>query len=76
MTLPHQPQFQSVISGRMVSLEKFPGEILMGIGEVLRHLLAKLILFAGGDWEKDVYRSVKLCAGPEAGIEGGGLHGL
>ena len=43
----------------------------MGIGEVIRRLLANLILSAGGEWDKDVYRSVNLCSGTKANIEGG-----
>ena len=58
------------MAARMVALEKFPGVIPVGIGEVCRCLLTKLILQAGGAQSKEACVSVNLCLGLEAGIYG------
>ena len=42
----------------------------MGIGEILRRALAKLVMRAAGDQAKTACGNYQLCAGLEAGIEG------
>ena len=42
----------------------------MGIGEMLRRDLVKLVMSAAGDKAKTACGNLQLCAGPEAGIEG------
>ena len=42
----------------------------MGIGEILRRALAKLVMRAAGDQAKTACGNLQLCAGLEAGIEG------
>ena len=42
----------------------------MGIGEMLRRALAKLVMRAAGDQAKTACVNLQLCSGLEAGIEG------
>ena len=57
------------MSGRLVALDKLPGVITVGIGELFRSLLAKLILCTGGARAKESCGSAIPCEGLEAGIE-------
>ena len=54
----------------LIELDKRLGVCPLGIGEALRHAVAKLIMRAAGDQAKTVCGSLQLCAGIEAVIEG------
>ena len=47
-----------------------PGVRPVGIGEMLRHAIDKLVMRAAGDQANTACGSLQLCAGLEAGIEG------
>ena len=60
---------------RLVALNKRPGIRPVGIREVCLLLSANLVLRYGGSQAKEACRTVDLCAGLEAGIEGA-IHAL
>ena len=53
----------------LVSLDKRPGVLPIGIGEMLRRALAKLVMRAAGDQATTACGNLQLCTGLEAGIE-------
>ena len=53
----------------LVALDKRPGVHPVGIGEMLRRALAKLVMRAAGDQAKMACGNFQLCAGLESGIE-------
>ena len=55
---------------RLVALDKVPGVRLMGVGEMLRRALAKLVMRTSGDQAKMACGNLQLCSGLEASIEG------
>ena len=60
---------QPLLSGRLIPLDKSPGVHPIGIGEVLRRLVAKAILQVTKQDIKAAAGSLQVCAGQEAGIE-------
>ena len=52
----------------LIAPDKHSGEIPVGIGETVRHTIAKPIMTVTGDQAKMAYRNLKLCAGLETGI--------
>ena len=60
----------TLLSNRLMALEKCPGIRLIGIGEIWRRLLTKCVLKVAGAETKDACGNAQLCAGLEAGIEG------
>ena len=54
---------------RLVSMDKRPGVIPIGVGETFRLAIANLVMRAAGDQEKTAFGSLQLCAGLESGIE-------
>ena len=54
----------------LVALDKHPGVCPVGIGEMLRRSLTKLVMRAAGDQAKIVCGNLQICAVLEAGIEG------
>ena len=59
------------MANRLVALNKCPGVRPVGIGEIWRRLFAKTVLILAGEEAKEVCGDEQLCAGLEAGIEGG-----
>ena len=55
---------------RLVALYKRPGVRPVGIKEMLRRALAKLVTRAAGEQAKTACGNLQMCAGVEAGIEG------
>jgi hypothetical protein len=55
---------------RLVALDKQPGVRPVGVGEILRRLIAKMVLRKAGDQAKVACGNLQLCASLEAGIEG------
>ena len=54
----------------LVALDKRPGVRPIGIGETLLQAITKLAMRAAEDQWKTNCRSLQMCAGIEAGIEG------
>jgi hypothetical protein len=69
----HSPwaAYRALRAGRLVALNKMPGVRPVGIGETLEWLGAKCVLLVCGDEAKEACGVDQLCAGLEAGIEGG-----
>ena len=59
------------MANRLVALDKCPGVRPVGIGEIWRRLFAKTVLILAGEEAKEECGDEQLCAGLEAGIEGG-----
>ena len=55
---------------RLVAPDKRPGVRPVGIGEMLRQALAKLVMREAGDQAKTACGNLQPCAGLEAGKEG------
>ena len=55
---------------RLVDLDKRPGVIPVGIGEILHRALDKLVIRADGDQAKTACGNLQLCTGLEYSIEG------
>ena len=68
---PPWAAYCTLMEFRLVTLDKRLGVCPVGIGETLRQALAKLVMRAAGDQAKTVCGNLYLCAGLEAGIEGG-----
>ena len=60
----------ALMACRLVALDKRPGMRPVGIGETLRHALAKLVMREYGDQAKMVCGNLQLCEGLNACIEG------
>ena len=72
---PPWAAIRALMTNRLVALDKQPGVRPVGIGEVLRRLIAKCVLVECADDAKAACGSTNLCAGLEAGIEGA-LHAV
>ena len=59
------------MANRLIGLDKCPGVRPVGIGEIWRRLCAKTVLVVAGAEAKEECGDEQLCAGLEAGIEGG-----
>ena len=66
---PPWASYRNIMAVRMVALDKFPRVMPVGIGEVCRRLIVKLVLQDKGVQAKEAYGSVNLCAGLKARIE-------
>ena len=53
-----------------MAINKCPGVRLVGIREIIRRMIAKMVLKVTGPYAAEVCRNYQLCAGLEAGIEG------
>ena len=74
-THPPWAAYRALMACRLVALDKQPGVRPVGIGEVHRRLLAKLVVAAAGSDAIISCGSANLCAGLSAGIEGA-LHAM
>ena len=54
----------------LVAHDKRPGVRPMGIGEMVRRALDKVVMRAAGDQAKTACGNLQLCAGLKAGVEG------
>ena len=62
---------KGLMASRLVALDKSPGVRPIGVGEIWRRLLAKVVLRVTGKEATDACGSDQLCAGVEGGIEAG-----
>jgi hypothetical protein len=67
--------YRALKAERLVALDKCPGVRPVGIGESWGHLTAKCVLFVAVGEAKEECGMDQLCAGLEAGIEGG-IHAM
>ena len=58
------------MSCSLVALDKSPGVLPVGIGWTLLRDLAKLVMRAAGDQEKQAFVNLHMCAGLKDVIEG------
>ena len=65
----------ALLAGRLIPLDKNPGVRPIGVREVLRRIIAKLILRVTKHRIQECAGSLQLCAGQEAGIEAA-VHAL
>ena len=65
----------ALLAGRLIPLDKNPRVRSIGVGEVLRRIIAKLILRVTKHRIQECAGSLQLCAGQEAGIEAA-VHAL
>ena len=62
--------YRALMSCCLVALDKSSGVRLVGIVEMLRRALSKLVMREAGDQAKTACGNLQLCAGLEGGIEG------
>jgi hypothetical protein len=67
--------YRALMSGRLCALDKCPGVRPVGVGETWRRATAKILLLVAGAEAKEACGIGQLCAGLEAGIEGG-IHAM
>ena len=72
---PPWAAYRALRSGRLVALDKSPGVRPVGIGETWMRFDSKCVLFVAGGEARDECGVDQLCAGLEAGVEGG-IHAL
>jgi hypothetical protein len=72
---PSWVAYRALKSGQLVALDKCLGVHPVGIGESWGHLTAKWVLFIAGGETKEECGVDQVCAGFEAGIEGG-IHAM
>ncbi len=74
-SFPPWDAYRALMAGRLVALDKCPGVRPIGVGETWRRLAAKATLLVSGCDAKERCGIDQLCAGLEAGIEGG-IHAI
>ena len=67
---PPWAAYRAMMACRLVALDKQPGTRPVGIGEVYRRLMAKILLLVVGHQATVACSNFNLCAGLPAGIEG------
>ena len=72
---PPWAAIRALMSWRLVALDKCPGTRPIGIGELWRRLFSKCFLKVAGQQAKEICGTSQLCAGLEAGVEGG-VHAM
>ena len=70
-TSPDWAVYQAIMANCMVAFDKCPGVHPLGIGEILRRLIAKMVIEACGGEVRLNCGVANLCTGLQAGIEGG-----
>ena len=72
---PPWAAYRALMACRLVALDKLPGTRPVGIGEILRRLMAKIVIAHVGDQATLACGNLQLCAGLSAGIEGA-IHAM
>jgi len=72
---PPWAAYRALMAGHLLALDKCPGIRPIVSREIWRRTLAKIILEVAGGAAKDACGTDQLCAGLEAGIEGG-IHAM
>ena len=72
---PPWAAYRSLMACRLVAIDKCPGVRPIGIGELWRRLFAKTVISVCGKEAKQTCGTLQLCAGLEAGVEGG-IHSI
>ena len=67
---PPWAAYRALMAGHLIALDKNPGIRPIGIGEVLRRLLAKCVLSVAKGEAQEACGIDQLCGGLQAGIEG------
>ena len=73
--MPTWAAYRALKANRLVALDKCPGVRPVGIGESWSRLFAKCVLKVSVGEAKEACGVKQLCAGLEAGIEGG-IHAM
>ena len=68
---PPWAAYRAIMANRLIALDKCPGVRPVGIGEIWRRIFAKCVIVIAGGEAKEQCGDEQLCAGLEAGIEGG-----
>lgn len=68
---PPWAAYRALMANRLVALDKDPGVRPVGIGEIFRRLMAKVVIRVVGPQATMACGNYNLCAGLSAGIEGG-----
>ncbi len=74
-TVPPWVAYRTFRGGCLIALDKQPGIRPIGIGEIWSRLFVKVVLVDAGEGVKQACGIDQLCAGLEAGIEGG-IHAI
>jgi hypothetical protein len=74
-TSPPWAAYRGLLTRRLVALDKSPGTRPVGIGCIWMRAIAKLLLLKTAKEAKEACNALQLCAGLEAGIEGG-MHSV
>ena len=72
---PSWAAYRALMACRLVALDKQPGVRPVGIGEVYRRLMAKIVIDKVGEQATAECGNLNLCAGLPAGIEGA-IHAM
>ena len=72
---PPWAAYHTIMSGRLIALDKQPGIRPVGVGETCRRLMAKCLLRVTGQEVKAACGTDELAGGVEAGIEDG-IHAM
>ena len=68
---PYWEAYRTLMPGRLIGLNNFPGVRPVGVGETWRRILEKCVLVVTGVEAKEASGTEQLYGDLEAGIEGG-----
>ena len=72
---PPWAAYRALMWCREIALDKMPGVRPIGIGDIFRRFIAKLVLVDAGPYATDVCGSDQLAAGLKSGVDGA-IHGM
>ena len=68
--LPPWAAYRAMMANCLIAIDKQPGVRPVGCGEIMRRLMAKVVIASCGEEATEACGNVNLCAGLKAGIEG------